>query len=120
MARSAVRIASLTRDDIEAMLRLFGTVANTGRQLGLSELGVTYPQYYRALHFETITPEQKSVIEEAWQRWRFLYLRPEVPESSDLTISVENRDRVPSWHPEHDEEDPEEEAPTIRHGAQRE
>lgn len=119
MSRTPIRTASLTRDDATSMVTLFGTVANAYRQLGIKELDITYAQFYRALDFQTITPKQKEQIEAAWKRWCFLFLREEVPASSDFTLTIENRDITPVWHPEHEEEDPEEEAPR-RITAQRE
>lgn len=108
--RQAVRTVTLSLDQLNRILSLFGTIMNAYRQLGLVELGLTYPQFYRGMHFETITPVQKEQIEAAWARWCYLYLRSEVPPSSDLTITAMNRDAIPTWHPEHEAEDEEEEA----------
>ena len=121
MSRNAIRTATLSLDIITPMLGVFGTIMNAYRVLGMKDVDVTYPQFYRALHFETITPDQRSLIEEAWERWRYLFLLPTVPASSDLTVNVENRDSVPDWHPEAEEEDEEEaeEAPTKRRSANR-
>jgi hypothetical protein len=78
------------------MTDLFGTVMNAHRRLGL-ENSVPYQHFYRGMHFETITPKHKELIEEAWQRWQYLYLRPEVPPSDNFTITLDNRDVCPTW-----------------------
>ena len=115
MSRNAVRTALLSIDIINPMLGIFGTIMNAYRVLGIKYVDITYPQFYRALHFETITPEQRAEIEAAWERWRYLYLLPTVPVSSDLTITMENRDSVPAWHPEAEEDEEEaEETPGRR------
>lgn len=119
MSRSATRTASMVLDDVNRIVNLFGTVMNAFRMLGLQELGITYAQFYRGMHFESVTPQQKQLIEEAWERWRFLFIKDEVPLSADFTLTADNRDHTPSWHPEHEEEDPDEEAPR-RVTAQRE
>lgn len=111
MARTAIRTATLIRDDINSLTTLFGTVTNAYRQLGLSEVGVEWPHFYRAMNFDTITPAQKEQIEAAWERWKYLFFRPEVPASSDYSLNLENRDEVPPWHPEHDELNPDDELP---------
>lgn len=98
MARTPIRTTSLIIDDINLMLNLFGNVANAHRQLGLESI-VQYPHFYRAMHFQTIIPKHKEDIEEAWNRWKTLYLRPEVPGYSDLKVDMENRDEWPKWHP---------------------
>lgn len=122
MARNAIRTANLSLDVITPMLGLFGSIANAYRVLGIKELDITYAQFYRALHFETITPDQRNQIEEFWTRWRYLFLLPQVPVSSDFTITMENRDSVPTWHPDADEEETDEEeeiTPTKRRPAVR-
>lgn len=106
MARSAVRTTTLSRDVVVRMLDLFGTIKNTYDRLGVNGL-MTYHQFYRGMSHETVTPSQKTLVEESWERWQFLYLREEVPASSDFTITPENRESVPSWHPETEEEEDE-------------
>lgn len=97
MARPPIRTTTLIIDDINRILAIFGTVMNAHRRLGLESL-VTYPHFYRAMHFCPIVPRHKQEIEEAWQRWQDLFLRPGVPPSDDLTVTTENRDAWPEWH----------------------
>lgn len=108
MSKPTIRTASLILDDVQRMINLFGSIANTYRILGFQPSEVSYAQLYRAMHYQTVTPAQKQLIEEAWERWRFLYLRPEVPESADLTLDPFNRDVAPAWHPEGELEDDDE------------
>jgi hypothetical protein len=98
MSRNVIRTASLSLDDIGRIVDLFGTIANAHRRLGLEAI-VPYQHFYRAMHFQSITPKHKEEIEGAWERWQFLFLAGYVPPSCDLTVNTMNRDEVPDWHP---------------------
>lgn len=99
MARSASRTVTISIDMGNKINDLFGTIMNAYGVLGLEGI-MTYPQFYRGLQFETITPSQKEEIESAWERWCFLFIRPEVPLSTDFILTPEIRDHAPSWHPD--------------------
>src|SRR5687768_9505226 len=96
MARVAVRTATLNRDIGVRAMGLFGTVKNTSRQLGLERL-VPYINVYNAFQFMPIRPEHKEQIEDAWNRWQQLFLRPEVPVYDELAVTDENREVNPPW-----------------------
>lgn len=98
MARSAIRTQRLNLDAVNRMRSLFGTIKNTHRQLGLEGL-VEYQTLYLAFHGLPITPDQKDKIEDSWSRWQLIYLRPEVPVSSDLALSSELLADLPEWLP---------------------
>lgn len=109
MARSAIRTSSLILDDIGRMETLFGTVANSYRILGFQASELTYAQFYRGMNRQNVTPQQKELIEDAWIRWQHIFLRPEVPPSSDFTLAPIMRDFEPDWHPDNFLEDDTEE-----------
>ena len=100
MGRTAVRTATLSLDVGNRLQALFGTISNAYRRLGLTPNTVPYHNFYRAMQFDTILPEHRELIMEHWERWQELYLRPEVPASDDLTISVFTMDELPEWHPD--------------------
>lgn len=96
MSRVTVRTAYLNRDISLRAMTLFGTVKNAHRQLGLEHL-VPYINTYNAFQHLPIRPEQKELIEDAWNRWVQLFLRPEVPDYDSLAISDDNRTSTPTW-----------------------
>lgn len=100
MARPRIRTVHLSLDVINRVIGLFGTVQNAWRQLGLADVDVQYQILYTALNFKPITPPDRDKIEEAWARWRLLFLRPEVPVSDPLAVTFENRDELPAWFPQ--------------------
>ena len=99
MGRTAVRTREVLRDRVEQILTLFGTIKNAHRRLGLEGL-VAYHNFNRALHFYTISPEDKDAIDQAWERWRKLFLVRNVPQSTDFTLTPELAAEYPSWHPD--------------------
>ncbi len=98
MSRAPLRTAEVSRDTVVIALKLFGTIANAHRQLGLAAL-VSYPIFYRAMNHGAVKPEEKDLIETAWSHWRQVYLRQEVPVSSDLDLDHTSFDQFPQWHP---------------------
>lgn len=104
MSRARTRTALVSLDVVNPMLTLFGSIQNAYRQLGLTGL-LTYSQFYRAMSFLAVEPAQRDLIEQSWDRWRYLFLRDQVPLSSDLVITLEARDTLPPWHPDSDEEE---------------
>lgn len=98
MSRRIIRTRTLSLDISQRLAKLFGTVQNAHRQLGL-EGELHYQHFYRAMQLNTVRPDQLDLIEAAWERWQELYLRPEVPEADNLAITPINRDTLPEWHP---------------------
>lgn len=96
MSRPAIRTRTLSLDMIERVTGLFGTIMNAHRQLGLDGL-VPYTAFYRGMHFQTVTPQHFMAIDNAWKRWQEVFLRPEVPVSDPLVLTVEYRDAEPDW-----------------------
>lgn len=97
MSRTIIRTAQLSLDTIGPALSLFGTIQNAYDRLGLSQLGLTYSVFYRAMHFRSITPDHKDLIEDSWKRWRQLFLHPKLPVAQDLSVSADNRHNAVSW-----------------------
>lgn len=95
MSRTPIRTVSVSLDALERMLALFGTVKNAHRQLGLEGV-LEYGHFYRAMNHYTIEPAHKKLVEDAWARWRQVFLRPEVPVSSMLSLGDDEADD-PSW-----------------------
>lgn len=99
MGRTAVRTRELLRDTVEQMLNLFGTIKNAHRRLGLDGV-VAYHNFNRALQHYTVSQEDKDKIDEAWDRWKELFLVRSIPKSSDFTLSPELINELPAWHPD--------------------
>lgn len=96
MGRPAVRTRSLLRDDVIKITALFGNIRNAERQLGL-EGKISHMNFYRAMQFLNITPEEKELIEKHWARWRQLFLRPTVPAHHTLELTSELLEEDPDW-----------------------
>lgn len=76
MGRPTVRTEYLLRDDAVRIKSLFGTVANGFRILDL-ENKMPQNEFRRALTFESIRPNHKDIIEDAWDTWRSKFLKDE-------------------------------------------
>jgi hypothetical protein len=95
MARTPIRTTTVSLDILERVLALFGTIKNAHRQLGLDG-ALEYSHFYRALNHYPVMPAHKKQVEDAWARWREVFLRPEVPVSSMLSLGDEEN-LEPSW-----------------------
>lgn len=92
MGRAIIRTAELNLDTAKAILNLFGTFTNAMSKLGLHGL-ISYPEFGRALRFMTIKPEEKVLIETAWDRWNELFVQDRVPTAVRTSFNIE-----PAWH----------------------
>lgn len=97
MSRPQIRTTHLSLDVIQPMLDLFGTIQNAHRNLDLANTDLTYASFYRAMHFKTITPEHKDLIEDVWARWKAVFIRPEVPGHQDFRLTDDLRHEDPQW-----------------------
>src|SRR4051812_39681202 len=98
MPRPRTRTEEVNLDVVHAITNVFGTVQNAHRCLGLDGL-VTYNQLVVALKFKSVQPREKEIIETAWERWKLLFLKPELPAAvtNDLAIQATWHENDPSW-----------------------
>lgn len=74
MGRPTVRTEYLLRDDAARIRELFGSVANAHRLLSLDGR-IPESEFRRAVTFESIRDEHKTLIENAWTDWKDKYLK---------------------------------------------
>lgn len=96
MARPVTRNRSLILDDVSRITGLFGTVQNAYKMLNLHR-EMSYQIFYRAVRMLPVREEEKELIEQRWSRWKKLFLRPEVPVSTDFILEVDMIDDDPEW-----------------------
>ena len=96
MSRPVTRTVEVNLDVCSGALGLFGTFGNAHKKLGLTGI-MSYPIFYRALAFKPVRPDEKQLVEDAWDRWKTVFLRPEIPAGNDLALNHENTDVDPAW-----------------------
>lgn len=87
MSRPTIRTDYLLRDDAARIKELFGTVSNGYALLDLHER-VPETEFRRALSFQTIRPEHKEEIEDAWARWKGQFLRDDHARITSFVIDA--------------------------------
>ena len=99
MGRLRTRTKELLRDDVNKLKDLFGTASNAHRALGLSGR-VSYANFYLGMSNRMIKEDDYNAVMEHWQRWREVFLRPEVPEHHNLWLTPQELVDTPEWWPQ--------------------